>query len=325
MSAGSNQFGRLFQWTTFGESHGPAMGVVIDGCPSGLKFDFELLKNNLKSRRPGHWQSESVVSGRQEPDEPEVLSGIFENLTLGTPIAIIVRNKDQRSKDYDDIKNKSRAGHADDLWRAKFGQSDHRGGGRASARETLNWVMAGSVAQMFCLNQKPNIQVKSQMITVGDLEVTKLDDPRLIQKLKTAQAEGESFGATVGLSIQQCPPLLGEPVFLKLKSELARAMMMINACTAVELGDGFLAATKKGSDLHHSSQNPVYGGIRGGITTGEEIRMKMAFKPTSTIGKLAQEGRHDPCVALRALPIIEAMTWCLIADQLLMARLNRLT
>ncbi len=319
MSAGSNQFGRLFQWTTFGESHGPAMGVVIDGCPAGLNFDHELLQKNLQARRPG---SSQAVSARQEKDQPEILSGLFENKTLGTPIAIVVKNEDQRPQDYDSLREQSRIGHADDLWKNKFGHSDHRGGGRASARETLNWVIAGSVAQMFCLSQSPQIKVKAEILSVGDLKIQSLQDPQLIEKLNRAQKEGESYGATASLTIKKTPALLGEPVFLKLKSELARAMMMINACCGVELGHGFLLASLKGSELHQDSINPAYGGLRGGITTGEDLFLRLAFKPTASIKETARKGRHDPCVALRALPIMEAMSWCLMADQLLMKRLN---
>lgn len=320
MSAGSNSFGTLFKWTTFGESHGPAMGVVIDGCPSGLSFDEDLLVNNLKKRKPG----QVATTDRKENDEVEVLSGVFEGKTLGTPMALVVKNQNQKSDDYEKIKNQPRTGHADDVWSQKFSHRDHRGGGRASARETVNWVMAGSVAQMLVKHLSKQSQVSSHLISVGGETVKGIDDPQLIEKLNAAKKEGESFGAIVAVNIDQPPALIGEPIFKKSKSLLAQAFMTINACVGVELGEGFAMAQSCGTQVHQQSDSPLYGGIRGGISTGEKIHMKLAFKPTSSILDVAKRGRHDPCVALRALPIVEAMTWAVLADLLLMKRLNQL-
>ncbi len=319
MSAGSNKFGNLFQWTTFGESHGPAMGVVIDGCPAGLAFDESLLQSNLQRRRPG----QAGTTSRQELDSAEVLSGVFQGKTLGTPIAIMVRNTNQKSQDYDEIQNQPRIGHADDVWQGKFQHWDHRGGARASARETLNWVIAGSVAQMFCRSQSADVQVEARLKSVAGDKVSEMQKGELVERLELARSEGESFGAVVELQIEQPPKFLGEPIFLKAKSEWARAFMMINACVGVELGDGFEIASAKGTDVHMASDSKVYGGIRGGMTTGERISFQLAFKPTSSILDTAKKGRHDPCVALRALPIVEAMTWNVLADLLLAQRLNR--
>jgi chorismate synthase len=297
------------------------MGVVIDGCPAGLDFDENLLANNLKRRKPG----QAGTTTRQESDQPEILSGVFAGKTLGTPIAVVVRNKDQKSSDYSTVKAQPRVGHADDLWAGKFGHWDYRGGGRASARETLNWVIAGSVAEMFCRVQHQGLQVQARLLQVGGETVSGVDDPRLQKRLNQAQQEGQSYGAKVGVTLLGVPPFVGEPVFLKLKSELARAFMLINACCWVELGDGFAMASQAGQDIHKSHHSPAYGGVRGGISTGEELRFQLALKPTSSIRDTAKQGRHDPCVALRALPVVEAMAWNVLADLVLAQRLNRIS
>lgn len=320
MSVGSNKFGNLFQWSSFGESHGPAMGVVIDGFPAGIEFNETLLLNNLSRRRPGQ---NSLVTERNEQDSPEILSGVFEGKTLGTPIAVTIKNKDQRSKDYDKIKENPRRGHADDLWFSKFGHSDHRGGGRASARETVNWVIAGSFAQMFCLSQHQNMTVDAKLMSVGPLNLFESGEIELNELLEQAKTQGESYGGVVELRIKNAPRNLGEPIFKKIKAEMTHAFMTINAVCGVELGDGFLLATQKGTEVHEEMGPSVYGGIRGGMTTGEDITFNIAFKPTSTVGDHAKEGRHDPCVVLRALPVVEAMAWNVMADQTLMARLNK--
>ena len=371
MSAESNRFGKLFQWSTFGESHAKAMGVVIDGCPSGVHYDKKLLINKLEQRRPGskrdkktltapsseytqatdqltqrdkntstassrigheesdHPESTAVhtpftVSGREEPDEPEILSGIFENKTLGTPIAVMVPNKDQRPGDYDSVKDQARIGHADDVWKAKFGHWDHRGGGRASARETINWVIAGAFAQMFCQSENPKTQVQAHLVSIGGENVLDSKEEVFLKKLKQAQLEGESYGARVCLVIKNPEPWTGEPVFRKLKAELAAAFMTINACCGVEFGGGFALAEAKGSSTHLEMESNIYGGIRGGISTGEKIEVSLAFKPTASIKDFAKVGRHDPCVAIRALPVVEAMAWNVLADHHLALRLNRL-
>mgnify|MGYP000400926789 CR=1 FL=1 len=320
MSSGSNTFGSLFQWTSFGESHGPGMGVVIDGCPAGMKFDLDLLKNNLQNRRPGN----PGGSERKEMDEPEILSGVFEGSTLGTPIALLVRNQDQRSQDYKQIKNQPRIGHADDLWNKKFSNWHYRGGGRASARETLNWVMAGSVAEMLVTSLHEGTHVQAEVKEVGGESFTGKSDPLLIKKLEEAKVEGESFGAILSLKISHAPLLLGEPTLKKFKGELGRALLLINACVGVEWGDGFRLAREKGTAVHQNSDSPKYGGQRGGITTGEDVLVQLAFKPTASIQNVAKKGRHDPCVALRAGPIAEAMAWNVLADLLLAKRLNNL-
>ena len=318
MSADSNRFGKLFSWTSFGESHGTAMGVVIDGCPSGVAYDEALLLENMAARRPG----QAGTSTRSEKDHPEILSGIFENQTLGTPIAIMVRNTDQKSKDYDAIKINPRRGHADETWSNKFGLRDYRGGGRASARETLNWVIAGSFAEMFLRDAKDLVSVESHLTQVGGSLVTGLNDPKLVNLIDEARDQGDSLGAVLEVRIKNPTSGLGEPVFAKLKSTLANAYFGINACCGVELGGGFSLATMKGSQVHRQSDSSVYGGILGGITTGEDIVFRLAFKPTASIGEVANQGRHDPCVALRALPIARALSFCVLADFKLMKRLN---
>jgi chorismate synthase len=322
MGHGSNTFGEIFCWTTFGESHGPAMGVVIDGCPAGVSFDQDLLQRNLAERRPGQ---SAMVSPRQESDSPQVLSGVYQGVTLGTPIAIIVPNQDTRSKDYDLIQQHPRNGHADDVWLDKFGVRDHRGGGRASARETLNWVIAGSLAQMFLKSQYPDLVVTTDLVSVGPLDGEQLTPSTLQELLQKAQAEGESYGARVSVRVAQAPASLGEPVFYKLKSQLAQAFMGLNAVTGVELGGGFALASQRGSEVHHQKHSADYGGIRGGISTGEDILLQVAFKPTATIRDHARQGRHDPCVALRGMPVLKALSYAVLADQVLMARLNRST
>ena len=326
MSAESNRFGKLFQWSTFGESHAKAMGVVIDGCPCGVHYDKKLLINKLEQRRPGSGGDKNTptVSGREEPDEPEILSGIFENKTLGTPIAVMVPNKDQRPKDYDSVKKQARIGHADDVWKAKFGHWDHRGGGRASARETVNWVIAGAFAQMFCQTENPKTQVQAHLVSMGGQSVLDSKEETFLKKLEQAQLDGESYGARVCVVIKNPKPWIGEPVFRKLKAELAGAFMTINACCAVELGGGFALAEAKGSSTHLEMKSNIYGGIRGGISTGEKIEVSLAFKPTASIKDFAKAGRHDPCVAIRALPVVEAMAWNVLADHHLALRLNRL-
>lgn len=321
MAAGSNKFGNFFQWTSFGESHGAAMGVVIDGCPAGVEFDEELLLKSLAKRRPGGTPGATT---RNEKDEPKILSGIFEGKTLGTPIAVTIANESQRSKDYDGIKDQYRIGHADDLWQQKFGHRDHRGGGRASARETVNWVIAGAFAQMFVEQMHPEVKVSAKLHSVAGKKFNDPMNEELQVLLAQAQEQGESFGAQITLQAFAVPALLGEPVFKKVKAELSHAFMTINACVGVELGEGWTISQAKGSEVHTASDSEVYGGIRGGITTGETLQFRLAFKPTSSIHKVAQSGRHDPCVALRALPIVEAMTWNVLADLCLARRLNQL-
>jgi chorismate synthase len=337
MSASS--FGSRFVITTFGESHGSALGVVIDGCPANLKFDEELLGKELTRRRPGG----ELVSQRKEEDLPEILSGLFEGKTLGTPIAMIVRNKDQKSQDYEAIKNSARAGHADDVWQQKFGHRDHRGGGRSSGRETVARVMAGAVAQMLCKQLAPNLNIKAYSEKVGPYALSKTERENVWQEdvdkftarfpsvqhekvkelLTQAQAQGESYGGTAEIRIKGAPQGLGQPVFHKLKASLAQAYMSVGATSGVELGAGSEAGSEKGTEFHKEAQSENYGGIRGGIATGEEILLKVHFKPTSSILDVAKKGRHDPYIVTRAIPVLEAMTWLVLADHLLWMRGDR--
>ena len=337
----ANSFGHIFKMTTFGESHGPALGVVIEGCPAGIEFDHDLLKKNLERRKPGQ---SSVTTSRSESDTPEILSGVFENKTLGTPICIIVKNEDQKSADYDQIKNEARIGHADDTWKAKFGHVDHRGGGRSSGRETLCRVIAGSVAQMLCKKLSPQIQIKGYSSQIGEftlaMEELKSVWDQDIDKYKTrfpsareahvakwledAKTLGESYGGIVEVQIKNVSAGLGQPIFHKFKSDLAMAMMSLGAATAFEFGDGFGSVIQPGTEFHSNMNSESYGGIRGGITTGDPIFFRVGFKPTSSIKDTAKKGRHDPCIVPRAVPVVEAMTWLLLADHLLWAKLDKI-
>lgn len=307
-----NHFGHLFTLTTFGESHGGALGAVIDGCPAGVHFDEEFLLQQLERRRPG----KTGVSARNEADRPEILSGIFDGKTLGTPIAILVRNQDARSQDYEAIKSAPRAGHADDVWKDKFGISDHRGGGRSSGRETVARVIGGSVAQMFLRQKFPEFRIQGFLQQVGPLSLSaeEQNSQELQQLLEKARSEGESFGARIGVRIQGVPKHLGQPVFHKLKSDLAAAVMSIGATNSFELQNADDVARAMGTEFH-KRQN--YSGIRGGISTGEDIFFSVTMKPTSSILDVAKLGRHDPCIGIRAVPVIESMAALVIADHVL--------
>ncbi|HXH76398.1 MAG TPA: chorismate synthase [Bacteriovoracaceae bacterium] len=320
-----NSFGSMFKFTTFGESHGEALGVIIDGLPAGLNYSMDDLKAELKRRAPGHHQ---VHTGRKEDDLPEILSGVFEGKTLGTPLTVIVRNTAQRSQDYDALKAEYRPGHADKTTMQKYGFRDHRGGGRASGRETVARVIAGYfaglilpqvsfyayIAQLahFKLEELPaDHLVDRGEINVPDKNMTK----EVISFLTKCKTDGESAGGIVNLSIKGSPAGLGEPVFDKLKAELAKAMLSIPACVGMSLGAGFDLALRPGSETSKDRTN--FGGIEGGITNGEEIFLKVAFKAPSTVGKKAQEGRHDPCILPRVIPVVEAMAKVVMADHYL--------
>ncbi len=349
----ANSFGQHFVVTTFGESHGPALGVVIDGCPAGIPFDEELLARELIRRRPGNTDKSgaSLTSARQESDQPEVLSGVYEGKTLGTPIAMLVRNQDARSQDYVEIARSPRPGHADDVWREKFGHSDPRGGGRSSGRETVSRVMAGAVAQMVLAALAPGLTVRGFAGQIGPLALSlgeretlwralpsvaaidafpaRLPSSRLSSQvtelLSTAKREGRSYGGLVELWCDGVPSGLGQPVFHKLKADLGAALLSIGAVSSVELGDGTEAATAEGSVFHRQSDRPErYGGIRGGISTGERIVLRAAFKPTATVLDAAKAGRHDPCIVPRAIPVLEAMACLVLVDHLLWRRTDRL-
>jgi len=314
----ANSFGSIFHITSFGESHGKALGVIIEGCPAGIPFDFELLQQWMQRRRPGLG---TLVSARNEADEMHVLSGVFEGKTLGTPIAMLVHNTDTRSEDYQQIKISPRLGHADDVWRAKFGHVDHRGGGRSSGRETVSRVMAAAVAEMLVKKLAPEVSVRGNLTQVGPLHLPQ-DEAKLEQLLTKAKEEGESFGGVVEVLVSALPVGLGQPVFHKLKSDFAAAVMSVGATTSFEFGDGVEAGGQKGTAFHDAKTTAQYGGIRGGLSTGEPISMRISFKPTSSILDVAKKGRHDPCIAIRGLPVVEAMVWLVLADHLLWRRLD---
>lgn len=340
-----NQFGRLFCVNTFGESHGPAMGAVVDGCPAGVVWQHEMLHRFLERRRPGR---NAFVSSRKETDRVEILSGVFENKTLGTPIAAVVYNEDARSADYKPEQMAARQGHATDLWQAKFGHSDPRGSGRASGRETLSRVIGGAVARMFVNQICPETQIIAFTSRIGligmslddciDVAEAVESDPWHVDEfslrcpsmekneqmealINQARETGESYGGEAFIRLAGVPRGLGQPVFAKLKSELSSAFMSIGATVGVELGLGFQAGQASGKEFHNSRQD--YGGIRGGLSTGDPMTFKVAFKPTSTRKDMATQGRHDPCIVPRAVPVLESMAWLVLADQLLLSRLDR--
>lgn len=355
-----NTFGSILRLTTFGESHGVAVGAVVDGCPAGIPFDEEMLRRDLGRRRPG----QALTTARDEPDEPEVLSGVFESLTTGAPIAVLVRNRDQRSKDYSDLKELYRPSHADYTYAAKYGVRDHRGGGRASARETLARVIGGAVARMF-LSTETDIAVRVAVTkmgpvqtsrSLGDMDAERIyaspvrcDDPtiesRMAEYLERLRAEGDSTGGIVSVRVENVPPGIGEPIYGKLNGTLAAAMMSINGATGFEVGAGFAVADRRGSEnndawieeggvLRTESNNS--GGIQGGISNGMPLEFRVSFKPPSSIAlsqthgtsaggtvEHAVTGRHDPSIVVRAVPVVEAMTLLVLADLWLKERAGR--
>lgn len=307
-----NSFGEIFRITSFGESHGRAVGVVIDGCPAGLEISLEEIQAELDRRKPGG----NLASARAEEDRAQVLSGIFEGKTLGTPIAIIVENKDAKPGDYENLKEIYRPGHADFAYEAKYGVRDWRGGGRASARETIARVAAGAIAKKYL--QKLGIKITAKVIQIGQ-ETNEQNFDSIIEE---AKASGDSVGGIIEIKSQNVPAGLGEPVFDKLEAKLAQALMSIPAVKGFETGNGFKAAEIPGSE-----NNKLQEGISGGISTGEEIITRIAIKAPSSIAQeqiaknragenttIKIEGRHDPCVCFRALPIAEAMTAITILD-----------
>lgn len=336
-----NTFGTLFRVSTFGESHGPALGVVIDGCPAGLELNLEAIEEDLARRRPGQ---SKLVTPRKEKDEFEILSGLFEGKTTGTPLTFVIRNQDVKSKDYSSIKDLFRPGHADYGYFAKYGHRDYRGGGRSSARETAARVIAGAVAKQLL----PGVLIRGAVVQVADVcakkriweEVEKNDlrspDPDVIDAMRTAieraRKERDSVGGIVEVEAVNVPVGLGEPLFGKLDAVLAWALMSIPAVKGVEIGSGFQSAELRGSEMNdqitpEGFRSNHHGGILGGITSGTPIVARMALKPTSSIPqdldtidtsfqaqKISTKGRHDPCVALRAVPIAEAMVACVLVD-----------
>lgn len=357
-----NTFGKLFQLTSFGESHGPAIGGVIDGCPAGLTIDESLISADLKRRKPGQ---SAITTSRDEKEEFEFLSGLLDGKTLGSPIAFIIRNKDHKSSDYENLKNAYRPSHADFTYQEKYGIRDYRGGGRSSARETAVRVFAGSVAKQILsgLNMKFTAYV-SQIgnikanIKPSDVEFSRIESSlvrcpdeaaslEMINYLEQLKKEGDTTGGIINCLIQNVPTGLGEPVYSKLQADLASACMGINAAHGFEYGSGFAGATMLGSEHNDSfvvnekgkikTNSNNSGGIQGGISNGMDIYFRVAFKPVSTIKKeqdtvdssgksikLTAEGRHDPCVVPRAVPIVEAMAALVLADHYLLNRSSKI-
>ena len=358
MTAG-NSFGTLFRFTTWGESHGPAIGVVVDGCPSRLPLQESDIQTFLDKRRPGQ---SKFTTQRQEPDAVKILSGVFEGQTTGTPISLLIENQDMRSKDYGDIKDKFRPGHADYTYQMKYGIRDYRGGGRSSARETACRVAAGAIARKIL---GAGITVRGALVQMGADTIDRANwdwatveqNPffcpdskaaaRWEEQLEQVRKNGSSVGAIIELVASGVPVGLGEPVYDKLDSDIARALMSINAVKGVEIGDGFASAAlsgaanademRLGADGKASFLSNHAGGILGGISSGQDIVARFVVKPTSsilqprrTIDAQGQEtdimtkGRHDPCVGIRAVPVGEAMLACVLADHLLRHRATQL-
>jgi chorismate synthase len=345
-----NTFGLLFTVTTFGESHGPALGCVVDGCPPGLELDEEDIQRDVERRRSG---TSRYTSQRREPDRVRILSGVFEGRTTGTPIGLLVQNEDQRSYDYDKIKDRFRPGHADYTYQHKYGFRDYRGGGRSSARETVMRVAAGAIARKY-LAERLGVRISGYLAQVGDIRIEARDmaevdrnpffcpDAAAVGRLEALidqlRREGDSIGARVTVVASGVPPGFGEPVFDRLDADLAHAMMCINAVKGVEVGDGFAAVGQRGSE-HRDELMPEgflsnhAGGTLGGISSGQDIVVSIAVKPTSSIVipgrtidndgrpvEISTTGRHDPCVGIRAVPIAEAMLALVLMDHFLRHR-----
>jgi len=351
-----NTFGKLFKLTTFGESHGTAIGGIIEGCPAGITLDFEKIALEMARRKPGQ---SKIVSQRKETDNVEFLSGIFEGKTTGTPIGFIIPNENHKTEDYSHLKDTYRPSHADYVYEKKYGIHDYRGGGRSSARETASRVVGGAIAKQIISNIKINAFVSS----VGDIFINKpyqdLDfsliesnvvrcpdsetATKMEQLITQVKKEGDTVGGTITCVIQNVPIGLGEPVFDKLHAELGKAMLSINAVKGFEFGSGFCGATMKGSqhnDLYNedgTTKTNLSGGIQGGISNGMDIYFRVAFKPVATLlqkqevlsnhGEIIEQqgkGRHDPCVVPRAVPIVEAMAALVIADYFLLDKISKI-
>ncbi len=345
-----NSFGTLFVVSTFGESHGRALGCIVDGCPPGLPLEEADIQADLDRRRPGRSRH---TTQRNEPDQVQILSGVFEGLTTGTPIGLLIENKDQRSRDYGDIKDKFRPGHADYTYQQKYGIRDYRGGGRSSARETTMRVAAGAIARKY-LRERLGVQIRGYLSQLGPIELGASDldaiddnpffcaDPSRVPELETFMDElreqGDSIGAKISVLARNMPVGLGEPVFDKLEADLARGLMSINAVKGVEVGAGFAAVTQRGSQHRDEMSGSGFskndaGGTLGGISSGQDLLASIALKPTSSISvpgktidrsgketEIVTKGRHDPCVGLRATPIAEAMVALVIMDHYLRNR-----
>lgn len=359
----SSSFGSVFKISTWGESHGVGVGVVIDGCPAGVPINASQIQTELNRRRPG--QSD-IVTPRKEEDQVEILSGVLDGVTLGTPIALSVRNKDHQSSAYNEMQHTYRPSHADYCYDAKYGIRAWAGGGRASARETIGRVAAGAVAKAVAQSICPELQVIGwvQQVhtvfchiepadvdpTIVESNIVRAADPESAEEMseviREARAKGDSVGGVVACTIRHCPTGLGDPVFDKLEATLAHAMLSIPACKGFEIGSGFGAPALKGSehnDPYYMENGRVRtrtnhsGGVQGGISNGEDINMRLAFKPTATLMieqntindthcevRLRGKGRHDPCVLPRAVPVVEAMAWLVIADHILRQRNARI-
>lgn len=354
-----NTFGKIFRITTFGESHGVALGVIIDGCPPGIVLDLEFMRNEMQRRKPGQ---SKIVTQRKEEDEFEILSGVYDGKTTGTPIGIIIRNEDQKSKDYSHLVENYRPSHADFTYDEKYGFRDHRGGGRSSARETAARVVAGSIAKQFLKQQ--NISITAYVHSVGEISLnksyTELDltqtetnmvrcpdadvAEKMIAFISEVKKQGDTIGGTIQCVIQNVPSGIGDPVFDKLHADLGKAMLSINAVKGFEYGSGFEGTKMRGSEHNDLfmfdedkkqiiTKTNYSGGIQGGISNGMDIFFRVAFKPVATILQLQEsvnkkgdnimvegKGRHDPCVLPRAVPIVEAMAALVIADHLLIQK-----
>ena len=352
-----NSIGKFFKLTTFGESHGIAIGGVIDGCPSGLELNFQIIQKQLDRRKPGQ---SKITTQRKENDEVQFLSGIFEGKTTGTPVQLMIKNTDQRSKDYGDIVDKFRPGHADITYWQKYGIRDYRGGGRSSARETAARVAAGGLAREVIRVLAPSVQITGFMCQMGPNKINREDmnfdeinknpfwtpDARAAEDwseyLDNLRKSGSSVGAVIEIIAKGVPAGIGAPIYGKLDTDLAAAMMSINAVKGVEIGDGMAVAELTGEanadEISMSANGPEYssnhaGGILGGISTGQDLVVRFAVKPTSSIlttrktitktgknSEIITKGRHDPCVGIRAVPVGEAMMACVILDHLLLHR-----
>ncbi len=360
-----NTFGKLFTLTTFGESHGEAMGGIIDGCPAGLKIDFMFIENEMERRRPAQ---SHIVTQRKESDKVEFLSGIFEGTTTGTPIGFIIKNENQKSKDYEHIVDVYRPSHADYTYQTKYGVRDYRGGGRSSARETVCRVVAGAIAKLILKQHAITINAYTSQVgdikllkNYHDLDFSKIDSNivrcpdelianTMIQRIEQVRKNGDTIGGIISCVISGTPAGLGEPVFDKLHADIGKAMLSINAVKGFEYGSGFDGAKMHGSEHNDSlipNPSPTEkgvkhltnhsGGIQGGISNGEDIYFRVAFKPVATIMQkqntvnsknetveMIGKGRHDPCVLPRAVPIVEAMAALVLVDHLLRMKTNKL-
>lgn len=351
-----NSFGKIFTLTTFGESHGEAIGGIIDGCPAGLSLDFDAINAEMQRRKPGQ---SAIVTQRKEEDEVKFLSGIFEGKTTGTPIGFLIENTDQKSKDYSHIKDIYRPSHADFTYEKKYGIRDYRGGGRSSARETACRVVAGAIAKQLI----PEIKINAFVSSVGtifidkpyqELDFSKTENNavrcpdqatagKMEEYIKQIRKEGDTVGGTVTCVLQNVPIGLGEPVFNKLHAELGKAMLSINAVKGFEYGSGFCGSKMKGSDHNDifnddgTTKSNLSGGIQGGISNGMDIYFRVAFKPVATIMQKQEtidnkgnkataegKGRHDPCVVPRAVPIVEAMAALVMVDFWLLNKMAKL-